>query len=125
MEPIKKGYLFPFEKLEIWQLAVEFSVYIYEVTKKFPKEEKFGITNQLRRSSNSISSNIAEGSSRKSANEKSRFFEIAYSSLMESLNHVVISRKLNYLSEEDFEIIRAKVSELSNKINAYYNRMKS
>lgn len=56
-------YLFPFEKLEIWQLAIEYTVYIYEITKKFPKEEQFGLTNQLRRSSNSVSSNIAEGAS--------------------------------------------------------------
>ncbi len=118
------NYLFPFEKLEIWQLAIEYVLYIYEVTKKFPKEEQFGITNQIRRSSNSVSNNIAEGASKKKVNEKARFFEVAYSSLMESLNQSIIAHRLKYLTDEEILNIRMKVSELSNKINSYYNKMK-
>ena len=55
-------------------MAIEYVLYIYEVTKKFPKEEQFGITNQIRRSSNSVSNNIAEGASKEKVNEKARFF---------------------------------------------------
>jgi len=66
-----------FEKLEIWKLAIQLAVNVYKTTKKFPASEKFGLVSQLRRSSSSISSNIAEGVSRFSTKDKARFIEIA------------------------------------------------
>lgn len=68
-------YKFPFEKLEIWKLSVELSLNIYQITENFPNEEKFGIISQIRRSSNSVGGNIAEGISRFSNKEKARFIE--------------------------------------------------
>jgi len=76
-------YKFPFEKLEIWVLAIDLSVQIYKLTKDFPQSEKFGITNQLRRAANSVSANLAEGSGRLSIKDKAHFFQVSYSSLLE------------------------------------------
>ena len=70
------------KKLDVWQLAVKLVSTIYKITSKYPKEELFGLTNQTRRASTSISANIAEGSSRKSLVERKRFYEISRSSLV-------------------------------------------
>lgn len=64
---------YSFEKLDIWQLSIDFSTNIYQCTKDFPSEEKFGITNQIRRAANSVSANLAEGSSRLSNKDRARF----------------------------------------------------
>ncbi|HLR77367.1 MAG TPA: four helix bundle protein [Balneolaceae bacterium] len=81
-----------FEKLDVWQMSREFTAAIYEITSKFPAFEKFGLTSQLRRASGSVSSNIAEGSSRATAKEQGRFYNLAYSSAVEILNQLIISR---------------------------------
>lgn len=65
------------KKLDVWQLAVKFVSFIYKITSEFPKEELFGLTNQTRRTSFSISTNIAEDSSRKNLVKRKRFYEIA------------------------------------------------
>jgi four helix bundle protein len=116
-------YQFPFEKLEIWNLSIELSLKIYLATKKFPDDEKFAITSQLRRAANSVSANIAEGASRFGNKDKVRFFQISYSSLMEVLNFLVISEKLNYISNEELSEFRLSIGELSNKINAYHKKL--
>ena len=72
-----------FKDLKAWQLSFELASKVYRATKNFPKEEQFGITNQLRRASVSISSNIAEGFGRSSRKEKDQFYSIAYGSLLE------------------------------------------
>lgn len=79
-------YTYSFEKLEVWKEAIQFTVLIYELTKKFPDTEKFGLISQLRRASVSISSNIAEGTSRKTNKDKAHFMTIAFSSATEVLN---------------------------------------
>lgn len=113
-----------FEKLEVWELSVELTVKIYELTRNFPSEEKFGITNQLRRASNSVSANIAEGTSRLSKKDRARFIQIAYSSLMEVINFLIISNRLNFISDEQLTDFREKIEKLSNKLNAFHNSIK-
>lgn len=111
-------YTYSFEKLDVWQKSKSFSVLIYKVTREFPQEDKFGITNQLRRASVSIASNIAEGISRVSYKEQARFSEIAFGSLMEVLNQIIISKELGYLEIDVYEKIRIDIDEISNKLNA-------
>ena len=118
------GHIYYFEKLEIWNLAIDLSVYIYEITQKLPSEEKFGLTNQMRRASNSISANIAEGVHRKSNKEKNRFLEIAYSSALEVLSHSILANRLKYLPLNDAQAVRSKVEELTNKINSFMQTLK-
>jgi four helix bundle protein len=111
-------YKFSFEKLEVWQDSRSLAKVVYEVTKFFPDSEKYGLINQMRRASISVSSNIAEGSSRTSKKDQSHFYQIAYSSLMELLNQVIISKDLKFLIEDNEVQIRNNIGKVSNKLNA-------
>jgi len=111
-------HIYSFEKLEVWQLSRKLTVEVYSETKKFPKEEMYGISSQLRRAALSVSSNIAEGSSRFSEKDRAHFSVIAFSSLMEVLNQLIIATDLEYLSEVRLNEFRNKISEIGNKLNA-------
>ena len=117
------SYKFPFEKLEIWHLSILFSKEIYAITNKFPKEEIYGITSQLRKASNSIGANIAEGMSRSTNKEKARFLQISFSSLMEVLHFFHLSKSLDFITEVEYLALRENISELSNKINAFHKHL--
>ena len=93
------------------------------MTTSFPKEEKYGITSQLRRASNSVGANIAEGLSRFSEKEKARFIEIAFGSLMEVAHFLFLSKKLEMVDEDKFGDLKLKIQELSNKINAFHKKL--
>jgi four helix bundle protein len=94
--------MFNFEKLEVWQEAINFADTVYTLTRAFPDEERFGLTNQMRRAAVSISSNLAEGSSRSSRPDFARFVEIATGSLFEVVSQATISKRQGFLSETDF-----------------------
>ncbi len=108
---------FGFEKLKVWQAARALTKRVYSVTLSFPEEEKFGLISQLKRASVSVCSNLAEGSSRDSYKEKARYNEIAYGSLMELLNQIILASDLNYLKNEDYISIREKIDEISYMLN--------
>ncbi len=112
---------YSFEKLEVWHLSRKLVVSIYKITAAYPPEEKFGMTSQMRRASVSVCSNIAEGSSRKTAKDQAGFYNISYSSLMELLNQLIISVDLGWLSAEKLSAIRIDIETLSNKINSLRN----
>jgi hypothetical protein len=111
-------YQFYFEKLEVWQNSRQLVKEIYLVTSSFPENEKFGITNQLRRASTSISANIAEGFSRKSNKEKSRFLNIAFGSTIEVINFLILSNDLGFLTNENYNKLREKSEFITNQINS-------
>lgn len=90
-----------FKDLEIWRLSRAFCSDIYDITSSFPETEKFGITNQLRRASVSVPSNIAEGCSRKSKRDFSRFLEIAIGSMYEIETQLLISNDLDFIQKND------------------------
>lgn len=102
-------YVFSFEKLEVWKEAIQLSKKVYILTEKFPKEEKFGLISQVRRATNSISSNLAEGTSRITNKDKAHFTTIAFSSTMEVLNHLIVSKELEFISEEDYLKLRERI----------------
>jgi len=110
-------YQFSFEKLEVWQLARILTTDIYKHTVKFPKEEKYLLTSQLRRAAVSVASNLAEGSTRTSAKDKAHFTTMAFSSLMEVLNHLMIAVDLGYLKNDDLLIYRKQIQTLSVKLS--------
>lgn len=91
-----------FERLDVWQQARQLVVQVYKLLEKFPKEEKYALCDQLRRSVISIPSNIAEGSGRIAKKETIHFLEIAYGSLMEMYCQLQIAVDLNYITEADF-----------------------
>lgn len=88
--------------LEAWQEGHKLVVLIYRITKQFPKEELFGLTNQLRRAAVSVTSNIAEGFARETACDKNRFHLIAKTSTIEIQNQLIVARDVGYLNEENF-----------------------
>ncbi len=111
-------YQFPFEKLRVWQNSRELVSKIYSITSAFPKEEKYCLTDQLRRCAISIASNLAEGSSRTSSKDKAHFTNLAYGSLMELLNQIYLANDLNYLNEVILLELKNKVYEISNQLNS-------
>jgi four helix bundle protein len=112
--------VFSFEKLIAWQKGRELALLIYKTTKKFPKEEVFGLTSQMRRCAISIASNLAEGSGRKSFKDKARFSEIAYSSSLELLNQVILSNDFELINDSDYLSIREKIAEVNMLIDGLY-----
>ncbi|MBP9191556.1 MAG: four helix bundle protein [Ignavibacteria bacterium] len=102
------------KRLEVWSLSIEVIKFIYKITEEFPKSEIYGISSQMRRASVSVSSNLAEGCSRKSSKEKKRFFEISRSSLVELDTQIEISKQLNYLDKNYLDYL----DELFNKLFA-------
>lgn len=112
---------FSFEKLNVWQKARKLSIIIYKVTKLFPDDERFGLISQMRRCAISISSNIAEGTGRHSAKDKARFTEIAYGSALELLNQSILSNELEFLSDENYNLIRSNISEITAMLDAPIN----
>lgn len=113
-----------FEKLEVWNLGISLVKEIYNLVKKFPEDEKYGLTSQIKRSAISIPTNIAEGVSRLNDKEKARYLEIAYGSAIEVLNHIIIARTLSFTNEEEESIVRTKINELTNKLNAFHQKLK-
>jgi four helix bundle protein len=109
---------YSFERLEVWKESVKLVNLIYEVTKGFPLSEKYGLTNQLRRASVSISSNLAEGTSRISDKDKAHFTTLSFSSAMEVLNQMIIAKELKYINEEVLLKIREAISKITNMLNA-------
>jgi len=94
--------MFNFEKLETWQEAIQFADLVYELTRNFPDQDRFGLTNQMHRAAVSVSSNLAEGSSRQSRVDFARFVEIASGSLFEVVSQSFIGRNQGFLSEAQF-----------------------
>ncbi len=118
--------IYSFEKLDVWQRTREFTKKIYILTKTFPSEEKYGLISQIRRATISISCNIVEGTSRWSAKEKARYIEIAYGSLMEVLNCLILCSDLDFMKSRDLDELRLSIDEIGNKLHALaksYQRM--
>src|ERR1039457_833675 len=107
----RRTLMFNFEKLETWQKAIAFADLVYEVTRNFPSDERFGLTNQMRRAAVSISSNIAEGTARNSKNDYARFLEIATGSLFEVVSQSFVGRRQGFLSEIDFRKLYTAAEE--------------
>ena len=103
--------MFNFEKLETWQKAIAFADLVYEVTRVFPSDERFGLTNQMRRAAVSVSSNIAEGTARNSKNDYARFLEIATGSLFEVVSQSFVGKRQGFLSEIDFRKLYTAAEE--------------
>ncbi len=112
---------YSFEKLEVWVLAKDFTKLIYTITANFPITERFSLQNQIRRASISICSNIAEGTGRKTAKDQARFSTIAYSSVLEVINQLILSRELGYISDNDYFSARSKIEKISFSLNSLRN----
>ncbi len=113
-----------FTDLDAWKKAHELVLSIYKITKYFPHEERFGLTNQVRRSAVSVSSNIAEGFSRHTSLEKKHFYYLSLGSLTEVQNQILIARDVKFIPPSDFQEIAGQtiiVSKLLNSLIKYLN----
>jgi four helix bundle protein len=108
-----------FKELEIWKRGRLFCSKIYELTSKFPEAKKFGLTNQLRRASVSIPSNIAEGSSRNSNKDFSRFLKITLGSAYEIETQLLIARDLQFITEKELEDIISELEQIIKMVSKF------
>lgn len=117
---------YSFEKLEVWQESRTLVKLIYDITYNYlPKDERFSLSDQMKRAVISVSSNIAEGTSRFSAKEKIRFIEMSFGSLMELYSQLLLCVDLNYFDENELCRIKPivfKISNLLNSLKAAYSK---
>jgi four helix bundle protein len=107
-----------FRNLDVWQRSIELTLAIYELTPKFPDSERFGLTNQLRRASVSVASNIAEGYGRATKGDYVQFLGHARGSNSEVETQIVISKALGFGSRQKLEIAEALCSEVGRMLGA-------
>ncbi len=123
------GYVYNFEKLEVWKQSRAYVVEIYKLSRIFPIEEKFGMSSQIQRAAVSVMLNITEGTSRFSDKEKIRFIEIAYTSLMEILSLLYVALDLEYINNKQFDDFKTKLDkiaiQLTGLVKFYNKRMNS
>ncbi len=113
-----------FEHLDIWKDSIDFSEQIYRIVKKFPREELFALSDQLRRASVSISANIAEGSGSDSNKDFRNFINIAIKSLYETISLLTIANRVGYISEDILKEISSKSEILVKRIQSFRNSLK-
>ncbi|HPI30846.1 MAG TPA: four helix bundle protein [Bacteroidales bacterium] len=116
-------FKYSFEKLDVWQESRCFVQEIYSITSQFPDSEKYGLINQIRRAAISISSNIAEGSSRNTSKDQAHFYIMAYSSCIEIINQIILAFDLQYINDETYINTRTKLEKITNQINALKNSL--
>ena len=107
-----------YKELKVWEKAYKLCLDIYTVTKRFPKEEIYGLTSQIRRSAVSIPSNIAEGYGRKTTSEYVRFLYIAYGSVCELETQTMLSGDLDYMKKEKLQELREELGDVERMLKA-------
>jgi len=105
-----------FEGTTVWKDAIELTVMVYEVTRKFPKDELFGMISQLRRASSSVSANLAEGYGRYGLKEKHQFYAIVCGSLLETKSFLLLAVRLKYI--DDISMMVLLITLLQKQINS-------
>ncbi|MBK7107109.1 MAG: four helix bundle protein [Ignavibacteriae bacterium] len=110
--------------LDVWKKSIDFVTEIYRITKQFPEEEKFGLSNQLRRASISIPSNIAEGAARKGKIEFKQFLYIALSSSVEIDTQLIIAKNLDFITNDSYLNLISELSTISKMIQGLLKTLK-
>ena len=114
-----------FKELKVWQKAYQLTLDIYNVSKNFPNEEKFGLTSQIRRAAVSIPSNISEGYGRRTTPDYIRSLYIAYGSNCELETQALLSIDLNYIDSEKQNVLLGKISEVERILKALIKSLES
>jgi four helix bundle protein len=119
-QPVKN-----YHELKVWQAAMDLAVACYKVTACFPREEKYGLTSQIRRAASSIAANIAEGQGRHTTADYIRFLAIAYGSLMELETHLRLAARLTYLDGVcELRLLRSS-AEIGRMLNGLTNALRT
>ena len=114
-----------FHQLSVWQKSHQFTLDVYVLTRAYPKDELFGLTSQIRRSSSSIATNIAEGCGRGSDADFGRFLQMAMGSASESEYQILLSFDLNYIDENQFKQMNANVTEIKRMLSSLISKTKA
>ena len=115
--PAKKGISMSYHDLDVWQKSIELAEMSYRLSARFPREERFGITSQMRRSAASVAANIAEGANRHSLKEYLQFLGIASGSLAETETYLVLAQRLGIVEEEQIRPVQGRASEAGKMLN--------
>ena len=113
-----------YKELKVWGKAHHFTLRVYEVSKLFPKDELYSLTNQLRRAAASIPANIAEGCGKNSQSEFAHFLNISLGSANEAEYFLILSKDLNYLNTDDFTKLSEAVNEIKAMLIALINKVR-
>jgi four helix bundle protein len=114
-----------YRDLLVWRKAVAFVSDVYDVTRQFPRDEQYGLTNQLRRAAISVPSNIAEGQARLSKKEFHYFLSTARGSLAEIETQLIIAESLGYTTRDQARVLLARASELGRMLNGLLSSLKA
>jgi four helix bundle protein len=114
-----------FQNLTVWKLAHELVLDIYRITKKFPADEKYRLTDQLCRAASSVPMNISEGTGRNTDKDFAYFLCIARGSLYETQYQLILAKDLGYLEEEEFADLLVKCDNIGRKLNAFIRRLRN
>jgi four helix bundle protein len=106
-----------FQEMPVWQLAFRLSEDVFAISSKLPRSEDYGLTSQIRRSSNSVSANIAEGFGRRGNKEKSHFYIIARGSAFETQNHLIYGNSVGYFKSEKTKELTEKYNKMIHDLN--------
>ena len=115
---------YAFENMRAWQEARKLVVEVYRLLDGFPKFESYALCDQIRRAIVSVPSNLAEGSGRFSTKEQMHFYEIAYGSLMEAYNQLIIAADLEYIGNEQLKNIQPQIDVVARMINGLRSSLK-
>jgi len=112
-----------FRDLKVWSKAHELVLEMYKISKDFPREERYGLVAQLRRSASSIPTNIVEGFKRKSKKDYAHFINIADGSSEETKYHIILAKNLGYIKENDFEILNGSCDEIGKMLYSFHKKL--
>ncbi len=114
-----------FRKLKMWEKAHQLTLAVYRVTAKFPKDEMYGLTSQIRRAAASIPTNMAEGCGRDTEPEFNRFMQIAMGSACETEYHLLLAKDLGYLGDVDYQKMNGQIGEIKRMLSTLIVKIKN
>ncbi len=114
-----------FRKLEIWKDSHKMALRVYQITRQYPSDEKFGLISQMRNSAAAVPTNISEGCGRSTEKELARFCDIAMGSASELEYQFILSNDLGYINEETFNDIETELVTLKKRLNKFISRLRN
>lgn len=114
-----------FKELEIWKRSHKLTIDIYRTTQKFPKEELYGLTSQIRRAASSIPTNIAEGCGRRTNAELANFLNIASGSASEVEYELLLAKDMDYIDDVQYQLFANEVREIRSMLSAYMTKVRN
>lgn len=118
------GNIINFKNLKVWEKSHQLTLDIYKLTKNFPRSEEFGLSSQMRRSSSSAPTNIAEGFKRNSTKDSCHFYNLAESSIEELKYQLILARDLGYISPEQYNGVNSLAEEVSKMLSGWIKSQK-